>query len=292
MQRPILRKGQDSADPQGHADDLVRPEEWGHPTWNIRAAISIVLALAVSVVAFLGGLSSAGSEFGPESRFFFILSLLMLLTAVFGCVFWWPGRGSPGVRTLRRGGLGAATEVRSRMSVFVSLVAMVGCAAALAVGAAVEVFLFNNGIPWVSLVLALLGVPCVAFVIEVALGRLSVGALVLSADGIRQRGWSFESYLPWMSVAGVRAVNYGYPETWVEGTTTAAWARRRTSTLFRLDRFPDAPRMEIDSRRYAVDPVLLHRVLEFYAGNPAMRRELGTPRAVERFRRGDLGLPD
>ncbi len=292
MQRPILRKGQGSEERQGHVDDLVRPEEWGRPTWNIRAAISIVLAAVVSVVALVGGLSSTGSRFGPESRFFLILSVLMLLTAAFGCVFWWPRRGSPGVRTLRRGGLGAATEVRSRMSVFVALVAMVGCAAALAVGAAVEVFLFNSGIPWVSLVLALLGVPCVAFVGEVALGRLAVGALVLSADGIRQRGWSFESYLPWMSVARVQALDYGYPETWVEGTTTAAWARRRTSTLFRLDRFPEAPRIEIDSRRYAVDPVLLHRILEFYIANPAARRELGTARAVERFRRADLAVPD
>lgn len=93
-----------------------------------------------------------------------------------------------------------------------------------------------------------------------------------------------------MSVAGVRALDYGYPETWVEGTTTAAWARRRTSTLFRLDRFPEAPRIEIDSRRYAVDPVLLHRILEFYTCNPSARSELGTPRAIERFRRAGLGV--
>ncbi|HET8994239.1 MULTISPECIES: hypothetical protein [unclassified Rhodococcus (in: high G+C Gram-positive bacteria)] len=292
MQRPILRNGQGSGERQEYANGLVRPGEWGRPRWNVRAAISIVVAAVVSVLAFVGGLSSAGSGFGPESRFFLILSALMLLTAAFGCVLWWPRRGAPGVRTLRRGGLGAGTEVRSRMSVFVALVSMVGCAAALAVGAAVEVFLFNNGIPWVSLVLALLGVPCVAFVIEVALGRLAVGALVLSADGIRQRGWSFESYLPWMSVAGVQALDFGYPETWVEGTTTAAWARRRTSALFRLDRFPETPRIEIDSRRYAVDAVLLHRMLEFYTCHPAARSELGTPRAVERFRRADLRVPD
>ncbi len=219
MQRPILRKGQGPEERQGHADGLVRPVEWGRPRWNIRASISIVLAAVVSVVAFVGGLSSDDSDLGPESRFFLILSALMLLTAAFGCVFWWPRRGSPGVRTLRRGGLGAATEIRSRLSVFVALVAMVGCAAALAVGAAVEVFLFNNGIPWVSLVLALLGVPCVAFVVEVALGRLAVGALVLSPDGIRQRGWSFESYLP-----GCRSPGFGH---WITATRRRGSRERR-----------------------------------------------------------------
>ena len=49
--------------------------------------------------------------------------------------------------------------------------------------------------------------------------------------------------------------------------------------------------IEVDSRRFDIDPVLLHRVLEFYARFPEMRRELGSPRAVERILRQDLNDP-
>ncbi|MEE2035329.1 hypothetical protein [Rhodococcus chondri] len=242
------------------------------------------------MTAFLESLAVARGGDGGEARFFLILAGLMLLTALFGATYWWPHRGKPGVRHVERGGRGF-TEVRSRISVFGLLVTMVGCAAALAIGAAVEVFLFNAGVPAVSLVLALLGLPCVLFVSEVLFGRIRPGGLLLGPDGIRVRGWTLEAYLPWVSVAGVRAVHHGFPEIWVEGTPEAAWARRRTSRLFRLDRMPDAPRLEVDSRRYAIDPVLLHRLLEFYALYPETRAELGTPRAVERVRGPDLADP-
>ncbi|WP_240794867.1 hypothetical protein [Rhodococcus zopfii] len=271
------------------ATALHRPSEWPAGSRHPRVTIAIVLAAAGFVLA-LWRAGTGDADSGAVTRFFLILAALMGLTALFGYVYWRPQRGEPGVRYVPFGA-GGATELRSRTWVFGLLVSMVGCGAALAVGAAVEVFVFSGGFPWVSPVLALLGVPCVAFVVEVLLGRIRGGSLLLGPDGIRQRGWTVESYLPWVSVAGVRADHHGYPETWVLGTPAAAWAKRRTSRIFRLDRMPVEPMIEVDSRRFDIDPVLLHRVLEFYARFPEMRRELGSPRATERILRRDLTDP-
>ena len=288
MGRAFVRRD-DEPESAPSAAPLERPPEWPEGSRNPRVAVAIVMAAVVFVLA-LWRAGTGDADSGAVTRFFLILAALMGLTALFGCVYWRPWRGEPAVRYVPNGTTGA-TEVRSRRSVFGLLVAMVGCGAALAVGAAVEVFVFSSGFPWVSPVLALLGVPCVAFVVEVLLGRIRCGSLLLGPDGIRQRGWTLESYLPWVSVAGVRADHHGYPETWVLGTPTAAWARRRTSRLFRLDRIPDAPMIEVDSRRFDIDPVLLHRVLEFYARFPELRRELGSPRATERILQRDLADP-
>jgi len=286
---PAFTGRDDEPESAPYAPPPERPPEWPADSFNRRVALAIGFA-AVFFVLALWRAGTAAAESGAVTRFFLVLAALMGLTALFGYTYWRPQRGAPGVRFVPAGVAGT-TEVRSRRSVFGLLVAMVGCAAALAVGAAVEIFVFSSGFPWVSPVLALLGVPCVAFVVEVLLGHIRSGSLLLGPDGVRQRGWTVESYLPWVSVAGVRADHHGYPESWVLGTPTAAWARRRTSRIFRLDRMPGEPMIEVDSRRFDIDPVLLHRVLEFYARFPEMRRELGSPRAVERILRQDLNDP-
>ena len=49
--------------------------------------------------------------------------------------------------------------------------------------------------------------------------------------------------------------------------------------------------IEIDSRKFDCDPVLLYRVLEYYANNPQARTELGSAAATERVHRHDLDDP-
>lgn len=41
--------------------------------------------------------------------------------------------------------------------------------------------------------------------------------------------------------------------------------------------------IELDCRKFAMDDVLLLHVIRFYADNPAMRGELGTAPAHDRF---------
>ena len=290
MRRTYVRRGRD-----GETDSTrvtpERPPEWPRQNWNAPAAVATGAAALVGLAALWGGSRAAAAGSGGEVRFFLILAVLMLLTATFGAVYWWPERREPKVRYTEAGGRGT-TEVQARRAVFLLLVTMVGCAAALSLGAAVEVSLTNGGFTLVSASLAVLGAVCVMFLAEVAFGRIRAGALTLGPDGIRHRGWFVESYLPWVSVAGLRAVHHGYPEMWVEGTETAAWARRRTSKIFRLESIPTTPRIVVDSRRFDIDATLLYRVLELYVGRPDLRAELGTPHAATRIHRGELTPPE
>jgi hypothetical protein len=45
-----------------------------------------------------------------------------------------------------------------------------------------------------------------------------------------------------------------------------------------------APMMEIDCRKFDVDPYTLYRYLRNYVENPAARGELGTPAALAQAR--------
>lgn len=284
MRRTAVRRGTRGNDARRDAE---RPPEWPRGRYNPRVYTAVAFAVVTGVFASVRCWQAIGRTPLEEARFYGILAVLMLLTAAFGGTYWWPGRGEPDIGVVERGGR-AATEVRSRLPVFVLFTVMLGCATALSLGAAVEIVLHNGGLPWVSVCLAAVAIVCITFLTEIALGRMSPGGLTLGPDGVRCRSWFVESYLPWVSVAGVRAVYRGYPETWIEGTESAAWARRRTSRLIPLGRIPDEARIEVDSRSFAAEPVLLHRVLVFYATHPQYRSELGTEASLERIRRADL----
>ncbi|WP_241566098.1 hypothetical protein [Prescottella agglutinans] len=109
------------------------------------------------------------------------------------------------------------------------------------------------------------------------------GAVLLTPDGIRHRGWSFESYLPWESVAGAKPAYNGYRMILLIGFANAHWTRRYTTPIWRIDKLPPVPMIELDCRKFAMDDVLLLHFVSFYANNPAMRAELGTDAARVRF---------
>lgn len=288
MRRTVVRRGVRGLDARR---DAHRPPEWPRARYHPRVYTAVVCAVVAGVFALVRSWQSVGHTTLEEVRFYGLLAVLMLSTAAFGGTYWWPGRGEPAVGLVSRGGR-AATEVRSRLSVFVLFVLMLVFAVLLSLGAATEIALFNTGLPWVSVCLAIVALVCLLFLVEVALGRLRPGGLTLGPDGVRYRGWFVESYLPWMSVAGVRAVNHGYPETWIEGVEGGAWARRRTSRWIPFGRIPEVPRIEVDSRCFAAEPVLLHRILVFYASHPQYRAELGTEASLDRIRRADLAALD
>ncbi|MBS9373015.1 hypothetical protein [Rhodococcus sp. B50] len=288
MRRPVVPwggRGTEAATSDKRTSDTERPSEWQHGAHNLRVYAATGAAVLVAVFAATRGVGVWRSDSVGADRFYSILAVLMLLTAAFGAVFWWP----PGRRT-RVGHVDAAgrggTEIGGRRIVFGLLLAMVVCGAFLSLGAAVEIVLGNDGLPVVAVALALVAGVCLTFLAEVVLGRIRAGSLVLGPDGIRLRGWFVESYLPWVSVRGLRAVDRGFPEIWIEGHESAAWARRRTSRMFPFERLPQEPRIEVDSRYLAVDPVQLYRFLEFYVEHSRHRRELGTPAAVDRFAAG------
>jgi hypothetical protein len=131
-----------------------------------------------------------------------------------------------------------------------------------------------------------------SYLVDVVTGRLAVGYVALGPDGVRQRGRSFESFLPWDSVHRVRRVHVDVPTVVIVGYPDGVWERRRTS-LWKIDRFPDIVMMEADAGISALPPALVLEVLAFYVAHPEARHELGTPAAIARFtdRPQDSGGP-
>ncbi|GAB3504681.1 hypothetical protein GCM10027521_59990 [Amycolatopsis cihanbeyliensis] len=130
-----------------------------------------------------------------------------------------------------------------------------------------------------------------------ATGRFRRGYLRLSPEGLHQRGWTFESFLPWSTVLGVTPRYVGCPIIVVVADEYAPWQRRQFTQLWRQDRLPEVrrkdgkglvPMIAVPGKFLSVDPTLVYYLLGFYLANPGMRAELATDSAVRRART----LPD
>lgn len=122
----------------------------------------------------------------------------------------------------------------------------------------------------------------VSFFVLVALGRIRRGRIILAADGIHHEGRSFESFLPWDSVVGIKAGYNGTREVLVVGYSNASWRKRQLTGLWKLDKLPPVPMIEVDTVHLAVDPTLVYRLVRLYVENPHARGELGTETVVRR----------
>ncbi|MFI6433216.1 hypothetical protein [Rhodococcus oryzae] len=267
---------------------LTRPVEWPTPRTDARSVASAVVISVVVLVAALVSVGSALEGAGAAARYSLLFCLLMVLTMMFGMVFRGSTHRGQDIRTSSING-SAVTQIRYSALVFHLMTAMMATITALCGGGAIEIYLNTRGegFPGASVIFGAIGLFSASYLAAVLAGRLQRGSLMLSSDGIRQRGWSFESYLPWESVAGSTAVHHGFPETLVIAYSNALWERRYTTRLFRTDRLPLSPLIEIDTRQFAVDPVLLHHLVSFYANDPATRAELGTDAAITRARARD-----
>ncbi|WP_134046191.1 hypothetical protein [Amycolatopsis arida] len=124
-----------------------------------------------------------------------------------------------------------------------------------------------------------------------ATGRFARGHLRLSPDGVHQRGWTFESFLPWSGIVGAWPRYADGPVVVLVGDPDTPWQRRSFTRLWRQDRLPDVkdrgrtvPTIVIPGKFLAVDPVLVYHLLGYYLERPAARVELGTEAAVRRAR--------
>lgn len=162
---------------------------------------------------------------------------------------------------------------------------MTVCCAILTVGPAVEIYLnpATSGVPGAAVIFGVLGLLFVSFLVLVVLRLVRPGAVLLTPYGIRHRGWTFDSYLPWDSVAGTKPAYNGHRVVLLIGFANAQWTRRYTTPIWRIDKLPPVPMIELDCRKFAMDDVQLLQFVSFYANNPAVRAELGTDAARARF---------
>lgn len=144
----------------------------------------------------------------------------------------------------------------------------------------------------VSVGMALIAVGALIFLSHPALvvaGKFARGQILVTSDGIYQRGWTFESYLPWSSVTVIQPEVLEGPQMRVIANAhDPHWQRRQVTRLWRQDRVPEHPMIRIPAKDIATDPVLVYHLLGFYYLNPDRRAELGTPAAIERARRAEF----
>ncbi|WP_156721126.1 hypothetical protein [Mycobacterium sp. Root135] len=241
-----------------------------------------VLGIALASLLFGAVVAVAGNPVGLLYSALF--AVIMSLVAALGVAMRDQRRNlARALRTVSVNG-SSATEILYSPRQFALLVALMTALAGTCVIGAVHLYL-SQGMPVASALLAVFGLLGATFPVSALGGRIRRGALALSEHGVSQRGWSFESSLRWTDVAGVKAAYNGHPVILLIGYTNAQWTPRYTTLLWRIDRLPPVPMIEVDCRKFDVDCYALFDYLACYAENADLRSELGTSAAVTRAER-------
>ncbi|MCZ8380303.1 hypothetical protein O6P37_15645 [Mycobacterium sp. CPCC 205372] len=263
------------------------PDGWAGTTGGIRERLAIAGTLTIAAVSCATAVAAALGGNAVATRYCLLFALPMALVAALGAAIGFRSVELPAaLRTVdERGGV-PATEIRCSEVQFALLVSLTACCAAFCLMAAVEVFVRqrHGGPAAATALLAAGGLSFGSFGAAVALGRIRRGGVTLSGRGIAHRGWSFESRLEWPAVAGITPAFNGHPTILVIGYTNADWDRRYTTRLWRIDRLPPVPMIEVDCRRFDLDPRVLYGYLRAYVESADVRSELGTEAALTRAR--------
>ncbi|NLE80733.1 MAG: hypothetical protein GX610_14350 [Rhodococcus sp.] len=104
----------------------------------------------------------------------------------------------------------------------------------------------------------LLAVYFLSFPLGFLAGRLRVGYIAFTSEGIFQRGWAFESFLPWSDIAATPTGYGGHSATLVFGYSNAQWETKRTALVWKIDAPTPRPGIVIDYRKIRDDASLVH----------------------------------
>lgn len=272
---------------------LVRPTEWPERD-SLRYRSTVVLSGLLGVAGIPVGFGFVAIGKPGGLKYGLLFAALFLLAASYAYVTRVrPKHGLGDIATSQLDGQ-PVTEIRYSSLAFGVLTGLMVCMTAIFLLASLDYYLSAPSgkvtAPYgATIVFGLIGLFFASFVALVALGRLRRGKLVLSQQGIHQRGWAFSSFLPWQSFAGVKAADNGGPEVLVIAYSNAAWDRRQIVRFWKIDQLPPVPMIEVHCASLAVDPNLVYWLLKFYVENPGARGELGTDAAIRRARSGAFG---
>lgn len=135
-----------------------------------------------------------------------------------------------------------------------------------------------------SVVFALIGLVLVTFPVQVALGLFRRGYILLTPDGVYQRGWTFESQVPWRGFVGMKAGYHDGLRVLLFVAGNSDWKRRQIAKLWKQDKLPPSAMMDLNCNALDADPSLLYQTLQFYLDNPQARVELGTEAGLRRVK--------
>lgn len=268
---------------------LGRPQEWPVSDGaKYKASLLLVVALGLACVPVGFGFAAIGRP--AALKYALLLAALFLLTAVFGFVTRVrPQHRVEDIAITEHDGR-PATEIRYSQAAFVIISGLVACMAAICSLAAID-FALADDVPAAGVGAALFGLAALfflSFFVLVALGRLQRGRIVLSQQGIHHRGRAFTSFLPWEAFAGVKAAYNGSAEVLVIAYANLRWEKWQLGGVWKLDKLPPVPMIEIDTSELAVDPSLVYHLVRFYVENPGARTELGTETSLQRARSGSF----
>ncbi|MBB4853575.1 hypothetical protein HNP40_000941 [Mycobacteroides chelonae] len=245
----------------------------------------MAVLIALATVSILAGIAATQAGNDAVFRYCLLFALLIIFVIAYGVV----GRFrrvelSTEIRTVERGGI-SGTEIRHSTWQFMILVAVAMCSTIFCAVAAAEMFARQHeGFPGGAVLPGMLGLGFASFGASVAFRRIRRGGVVLSDQGIAQRGWSFQSSLEWPSVAGIKSAFNGHPVILIFGYANSRWDRRYTTRIWRIDRLPPVPMIEIDCRKFDIDPTAVYRYIQTYIEFPETRSELGTEASLTRAR--------
>ncbi|MGA6165684.1 hypothetical protein [Amycolatopsis magusensis] len=243
----------------------ARPPEWpaerrGKPVATLVGVI--LLSLVCIPVAF--GFVAIGKP--SAVKYVVLFGAVLLLTAAYA--YETQLRRRDAQAEVARDGV----ELRYTRAGFLVLVGLMVCMTAIFAFAALDYFTSDNPVP--AVLCAIAAVFCGSFPALVVAGRVRAGRIRFTAAGIHQRGRAFSSFLPWESVAGAKAGWNGKPEVLIVAYANAPWERRQHSRLWKLDKLPPVPMIEIDCTVLECAPEYAHRLVLSYVNDPATRREL------------------
>ncbi|KAA0022473.1 hypothetical protein [Antrihabitans cavernicola] len=264
------------------SENLRPPTEWPPNPSTARPISSIVGVLAFGLIAVFVAIVGWANGMPAAGRYGLLFAFFMFSTAVFAYLY--SIRTPTSIDDIHTSTDG--TVIRYSLPISGVLVLIIVVITIFCLGGAVEIFLATGGGSGSggAIIPGVFGIYLATFSVDLVSGRLKRGVVVLSPKGIRQRGWSFESYLPWESVAGGTAAFHDSRVVLVIGYSNAKWERRNTTRLWRIDRLPPVPMIQLDCRKFDVDPIVLYHLVTFYANNPDARAELGTAAPLERVR--------
>lgn len=270
------------------SNPLAQPKEW--PTRDgakHKAALAFVVLLGIACVPVGFGFAAIGRP--AALKYALLLAALFLLVATFGLVTRVrPQHHDADVAITSYDGH-PSTEIRYSLAAFVIQASVVACLTAFCALASLDFASAGDEVPAAPVGATVFGLAAVfffSFFVLAALNRLRRGRIVLSEQGIHQQGRAFSSFLPWEAFAGVKAAYNGTPEILVIAYANAAWEKKQLGGLWKLDKLPPVPMIEIDTTSLAVNPNLVYHLLRFYVENPDARTELGTDASLERVRAG------
>lgn len=270
------------------SSSMESPAAW-LPRNRAKHRLSLIFLLALGAFSLVVAYGFAAINSISAVKYVVLIGALFCLAAAWGYFARFRTRTSvAGIDvTMVRGTPG--TELKYSHIQFGVLNAIVGCLLTVAGLAAWDFAASGEDIPARAVAAVLAGIAAAffaSFFVLLALGRIRRGRIVLTRDGIYHEGGTFSSFLAWDTLAGVKAVDNGVPEVLAVAYSNAPWQRRQLAKLWKIDKLPPVPMIEIDTTRLAADPVIVYHLVKFYVENSTSRAELGTEASLQRARQG------